>query len=154
LAEDLPSNAPPAYVSAHVDAGRELEMLRPRVPTLRVVITGVAATGAHVTLNGAPLGDETKELDPGSYTVEATARGGATVTRTIALAEGSHETLTLDLRPGNGVQASSDRGRGWAVPGGVVLGMGAIGVGIAAATGALSLAKVSDLKSKCDPTTK
>jgi hypothetical protein len=97
LTEDLPKDAPPAYVQAHVDAGRELEVIRDRMPTLRVVVTGAAPGEARVTLNGAPFADEKKELDPGSYTVEASARGAAPITRTITLAEGSHETVTIEL---------------------------------------------------------
>jgi hypothetical protein len=149
LAEDLPPGAPPAFVSAHADAGKELEIVRERLPTLQVAITGVPAAEARVTVNGAPFADEKKELDPGSYTVEARAGAGAPILRTVTLAEGSHETLTLDLRAGAAAPAMTERSSGWFVPGAVTLGVGAVGLAVGAVTGVLALGKVSDLKAAC-----
>ncbi len=35
-----PKDAPTAFVNAHVDAGKELADLKPRIPSLRVVVAG------------------------------------------------------------------------------------------------------------------
>jgi len=77
LAEDLPKDASPQFVQAHVEAGRELEALKARIPTLQVVVAGVPAGEALVLLDGAPLAEGKRELDPGTYTVEVQRRGAA-----------------------------------------------------------------------------
>jgi hypothetical protein len=145
LAEDLPKDASPQFVQAHVEAGRELEGLKHQVPTLRVVVAGVPAGEAAVLLDGTPLLDGTRELDPGKHTVQVQRRAGQVVTRVVTLAEGSHETVTVDLAFPTSVPPS----RGWILPGGIALGVGVLGLGAGAMTGAMSLAKVSDLKTRC-----
>src|SRR5262245_57250975 len=46
LAEDLPKDTSQAFVKAHVDAGKELAELKPRIPWLRVEVTGIRAESA------------------------------------------------------------------------------------------------------------
>jgi hypothetical protein len=154
LAEDLPKDASPPFVQAHFDAGRELESLKPRIPTLRVVVTGAPAAEVQMTLNGTATDAEQKDLDPGSYTIQAQTRTHPPVTRTVALNEGSHETVTIDLSPP--VRAGGGSGGGgdhpaprWWLPGGITLGAGVLLVGAGAATGVVSLTKVMSLKSQC-----
>jgi hypothetical protein len=150
LAEDLPTGAPPAFVSAHADAGKELELVRQRVPTLQVAVTGVPAGEAQVTVNGAPFAEEKKDLDPGSYTVEARARGGAPVVRTVTLVEGSHETVAFDLRASADTPATTQSAPNH-VPAYVSWGIGGAGLIVGAVFGGLALAQVSTLKSECQP---
>jgi hypothetical protein len=150
LAEDLPKDASPQFVQAHVEAGQELEALKHRIPTLRVVVVGVPAGEAQVMLDGVPFVEGTKELDPGRYTVEirrATRPGEAPVTRAVLLVEGSPKILTVDLGAAT-VPEGTPPGR-WYLPGGIALGVGVLGLGAGVVSGALSLAKVSQIKSQC-----
>jgi hypothetical protein len=153
LAEDLPKDASPQFVQAHVEAGRELEIIKARIPTLQVVVTGVPAGEAQVRLSGAPgtadaipLSESRRELDPGTYTIEVRHPRHPLVVRTVTLSEGGQERVSIDLAPGAGGRG----GPAWILPAAVALGgVGVLGLGVGAVTGGLSLAKVSDIKSKC-----
>ncbi|MGK4002438.1 tetratricopeptide repeat protein [Sorangium sp. So ce1036] len=46
--------------------------------------------------------------------------------------------------------AGADRGGGSLLPAGLAFGLGAVGLGVGAVTGILSLSRVSDLKAQCD----
>jgi hypothetical protein len=149
LAEALPKDASPQFVQAHVEAGQELEGLKQKIPTLRVVVAGVPAGEAQVTLDGAPLAEGQKELDPGRYTVEArrtAVAGGSPVARAVSLIEGDHKTVTFDLGVGGSTSTEASR---WYLPGAVTLGAGALVLGVGAVAGAVSLVKTNQIKSQC-----
>jgi hypothetical protein len=142
LAEPVAKDASTQFVQAHVEAGQEVEGLKHRVPTVRVAVAGVPASDVSVTLDGTPL-DGTREVDPGAHTVEIRRRApAASITRTVTLAEGDHPTVTVDLGP-------PKTGGLWWLPGAVTAGVGVVGLGVGAITGALALGKTSDLKKNC-----
>lgn len=151
LAEDLPKDATPQFIQAHVEAGRELEILKARIPTLQVSVTGVPVGEAQVFVNGAPIGEGKRELNPGTYRVEIRRRSGAPpIVRTIVLVEGKPEVIAIDLgAPAGGGGGGGGGGMGWILPGAVAGGVGVIGLAMGAITGGLSLAKVSDIKKSC-----
>jgi hypothetical protein len=148
LAEDLPKDAAPAFVAAHVDAGKELAVLKQHMPSLRVVVTGVPREEAQATLNGAPMAEEQKDLDPGSYTIEVKARDAAPFTRVVALAEDGHETVNAALSmstEARSAEASSARRIGAYVS----FGLGGAGGIAGGVLGGLALSAAGQVKTLC-----
>ncbi|HXX70464.1 MAG TPA: hypothetical protein VEK07_25000 [Polyangiaceae bacterium] len=100
--EVLPPSASRVAVQAQVDGAKELAELAPRVPSLTITVTP-AASNATVTIDGAVLasamiGAEVP-IDPGSHTIEAKARGFVEARQTVNVAEASHSSARLELRP-------------------------------------------------------
>lgn len=92
LSEQLPADAAPAWRAALSDAAIELAALEPRVPGVRITISGAApaALSLSLSLDGAPLavpsaGSELR-LNPGAHELEA--RDGRVAKTRFALAEG------------------------------------------------------------------
>jgi hypothetical protein len=164
VAERLPPDAPAAFLEAQHDARNELGSLRQSIPSIRVVVTGVPSGAAVVKLGGAPLPEPWKELNPGTYTVTASARGAEELVRTVHLAERESQTVELPFKvrsdasvgrfagPAPAHAASPPQVSRSLVPVGLSFGAGAVGLGVGAVTGALALGKVNDLKSRCQGT--
>jgi hypothetical protein len=142
LAEPVAKEASPQFVQAHVEAGQEMEALKPKIPVFRATVTGAPASDVTMTLDGTPF-DGSREVDPGPHTLEIRRRppGPAEPPRTVTLAEGDRPTLTIDL--------GAPRVGLWYLPGAVTAGAGVVGLSVGAITGALALGKISDLKSRC-----
>jgi hypothetical protein len=166
--ETIPKNATPAFRDAIKTAQSELEALRPRIPSIEIVVTGVAADAAHVTIDGAtvPPDDVSKkrDLDPGAHTISATADNARPLTRTVTLAEGAAVKVELPFEIGTTGPAAptaapapsapatpADR-PGSMIPGIIALGVGAAGLGVGAVTGVMTLGKASDVTANCDGT--
>ncbi len=167
LAERERPDAAAAFVEAKAEAKRELEVLGLRIPTLTVRVLGASDAGLTATLDGAPVTLAElrgRAVDPGVHTITIAAGDGRTRTRKVQLAEGSESPITIDL--GAPSAAAPDPPAaidppppepaaapgGSFVPAGVAFGVGALGLGIGLATGAVSLAKVSDVKQRCEGT--
>jgi hypothetical protein len=143
LAEPLPENASDAFRRAQ-EAGRvELATVEERTPKVTIVLTGVPAESASVTLDGSPvrLGSGEIKLNPGRHTIEAKVENAEPRARSFTLAEGSAARIELVLTP-------SSVG-GSLMPAFLAFGVGVAALGVGAITGAVSLSKVSDLKSRC-----
>lgn len=149
----LDKKSSPAFRDAVSSAESELEALRPRVPSLTIVLQN--GEGAHVTLDGravvpALIGVK-QPIDPGAHKI-AVENGGASVARTVTLREAEAKeivipvptpetpapTSTSDPPP---VPASKTQ-RNMAIVG---LGLGAVGVGVGVAFGVRALGERSDL---------
>ena len=143
VAERLPLDASIAFVTAHADAVKELADLAPRVPTLRVGVARVPSGSAEISIDGQRVTDEKKELDPGPHTIEVKTAGGATIRRTVTVAEGSHETLTLDPA------AAPPAERVNRVPAIVLFAVGGAAAVVGGVTGGLALAQAGDVKARC-----
>ncbi len=91
--------------------------------------------------------DEKQDLDPRTYTVEVKTSGAPPITRKIALAEGHHETVTIDA--GTAKPAAAVEGGRRYLPAGIVFGVGGAGLVVGSVFGALALAQSGDVKSKC-----
>lgn len=93
---------------AKQDAAAEREALLPRIPGLVVVIEGVTGDEVEVRINGASVNSAllgtSRPTDPGTAEVVASHRGRE-VRRTVTLAEGETETVTLHLEAGSASSA-------------------------------------------------
>jgi hypothetical protein len=163
--EPLPPSAPDQFRTAQATAREGLDDLKRRIPSLRVSLSGPAAAGAHVRVDGAPVAAAEigqKDLDPGEHTVEASADGVPAVARTVHLQEGASVLVDLTLGGDVGPLAAAPpllpppkpdvpegKPRGSLVPAGIAFGIGAVGLGVGLATGLASMSKTSDLKSRC-----
>ena len=168
LRSELGPDAPDVFVKAQRDARQELADLRPRVPRLKVVLEGAAASGSViVTLDGRPLrpaliGVDTL-ADPGQHTVDAAAPDGTHSTEVVTLAEADSKTVVLRIsattastsnapqRPGLDVVANHrpeppSAQRTW---GFVALGIGIAGVGAGAVTGLLAADRHASAEQSC-----
>ena len=150
-AEPTTPRSPASFREAQVEARKELEALRSRVPTLQVFVTGAPAEEIALTLDGAPVGlaelSHAKELDPGEHTVTADAPGAERFVRHITLREGVVERIELALRA---PPAKEPAPAPSIAPAAVAFGVGALGVGLGAVTGLVSVSKVSDIESRCE----
>ncbi|WP_437673561.1 PEGA domain-containing protein [Sorangium sp. So ce131] len=83
-------------------AQKGIAALEPRLPKLRVVVSGAPA-GLEVQRDGAMLPaaalGEPLPADPGAHEIRASAPGHQAETRSVALAEGETVTVELTLRP-------------------------------------------------------
>jgi hypothetical protein len=79
-------------------AGRALRALGPRVPVLRVKVTGAGASAATATIDehATKLGDPVR-VDPGEHVVEVTAPGAKAAQSKITVAEGERVEVPVEL---------------------------------------------------------
>jgi len=146
LSEDLAPRAPRAFVDARSAAGKEVEALRDRIPTVTVDVTGMPeGVSPEITLDGArvdagPRGSEFR-VDPGRHVIRVVAPGMTASEQALTIAEGESPRILVELKPA--------RESGSVVPAAITLGLGAVGLGIGVVTGALSLSKVGDLDNRC-----
>ncbi|MFT3767827.1 MAG: hypothetical protein QM820_20445 [Minicystis sp.] len=140
LAEPLPKGAPAPFVAAHERARVQLDTLRPRIPSVRVTITGVSYNIANVLLDGSALPEEGREVNPGTHTIEAMPVEGERTVKTVTLAEGDvlkvnlalsrREPVLVPAPKADPVTPSSTGASKGIVIGGAALSAVALGVGI------------------------
>jgi hypothetical protein len=134
-------------------AKKALGDLGPKVPRLRITVSGAA--GAQVTVDGASasVGAEIK-VDPGEHVVRATADGAIAAEKTLTLAEGKVESVMLSLAPAapSAAEVPAEKGGGSRVPGIVVLSVGGAGLAVGAVFGGLAFGAASSAKSLCSGT--
>jgi hypothetical protein len=158
--------ANPVFRDAAETAERELALLLPRIPTLRVrLIRATPSEQPEIQINGRKispaLASVERPADPGSYRVEVRLATGV-VSREVTLAEGQH--LDVDISPLEPApvkprpvamavappkaepEPSSFNALGWAVT-----GAGAAFIGAGAVTGVLALDTKSELEDVCNP---
>ncbi len=101
--ETLAAGAPPAFARAKDEAQAELAQLAPRVPTLEIRVSGQGAAAAKVEVNGAVLPSAAigipRPVNPGEYTVVATAPGALRVEAKLTIKEREHPVKALELKP-------------------------------------------------------
>ncbi|WP_437735852.1 hypothetical protein [Sorangium sp. So ce1335] len=72
-------------------------MLTPRIPALKVVVTGAPSSASKLTLDGSSIEPSSfVERNPGDHVLIASMAGRRSVTITIHLTEGEREELVLD----------------------------------------------------------
>jgi tetratricopeptide (TPR) repeat protein len=149
-AEPPAEHAPKAFRETYAAAVKALDTLKTRIPSLQLKLTGPSADKALVSIDGKAVSAAellaAKELDPGTYTLRIEAAGRMTETRTVAFAEGSHQTLELALKAKEPAAAGP---RGPLAPAIVAFGAGAAGIALGAVAGAVSLGAVGDLERSC-----
>jgi tetratricopeptide (TPR) repeat protein len=133
----LDEKAPDAFSEAQATASKELEALRPRIPTLEIVVEGADASQSRVTLDGtdvprAMIGVKTP-INPGVHRLEATGpsssafkdlniREKEAARAVLTLASQTPKTVTKDAKPepDKGSKSGSTRR---------ILGITSLGVG-------------------------
>ena len=171
-AEPLPPAAPRAFLEAQQTGKERLRALLARVPSILVVVRGLGADElADVRIDGEPYALDTgaaKRVDPGAHVVVVTTAAHPRLERSVVLPDrGGVVTVEMPLTSARaeGPPAAPPQGEpppqraadsspapskgGSLVPPLVAFGVGAVGLGLGAITGAMSLANVSDLRSKC-----
>lgn len=144
---------PLAFRRARIEAGKLAQELGPRVPAVRLKLTGEAAGDAVVSIDGQALPPQLVgspyKVNPGVHQVLATAAGGAEARAQIHLDEGQAREVVLNLvtpapaKPEP--QAESEtHPLVWA-------GLGLAGLGAVAGsiTGGLALSKHADVAIRC-----
>jgi hypothetical protein len=168
LAEPDRAEAAAAFVEAKAQAKRELDAVRARIPKLTVRVTGGAASEATLDGEVVKLAElRGRAVDPGPHTIAITTGDGRTVQRDVQAPEGSSPAFVIDLggarstpepslapaSPSPAEPASPEPAHGGSfVPAGIAFGVGAVALGVGIATGAASMAKVSDIQQRCDGT--
>ena len=148
--EALGPGAPSQFLTAQIQARAELERLRRRIPGLVLTFKDAPADLVRVTVDGARVpvsSGATLDLDPGEHALVATMEQAAPIHRTITLTEGAtaRVDLAFDAPP-------EKRSGSTVVPALIAFGVGAVGLGAGAITGAVALDQASDLKARCQPT--
>ncbi len=148
-AEWIEPTAPKPFRQAVADAGKELEELRARIPTVRIRITGREARGVEVSVDGKVVAiADPIPLDPGTHEIVARAKG-AEAKRAIDLAErGGEKLVELELSESAAVPPPRES-RGSLVPGILGLTLGALGLELGAITGGLAASKAGAVKEGC-----
>ena len=74
--------------------------LEERIPTLTIKVRGHGASDARVTVDGNEFetADGAVQFNPGSYQIAVEAKGAKPQLKTVELAEGADETVTLNLQ--------------------------------------------------------
>ncbi len=98
---DLPANSPEAFKDAQENGRKELEKLRTRIPTLRVLVLPPPASLQNlvVQVNGAIMPNEligiARPINPGAYHITASAKDLKTAPLDVKLEEGTQKSIEL-----------------------------------------------------------
>jgi hypothetical protein len=170
LREELPPNAPEAFVQAQADARKELVALTPQVPWVILSVEGARdLSQAKVKIGEdlvppAALGVK-RAIDPGEHTVHVELEGYVPVEKRFTVAPGVTEAVTITLAPATPHHAPPKSTVGPVEPppseglfphqnavGIALLGVGSAGILVGAVTGGLALQKHTDLEAAgCTP---
>jgi hypothetical protein len=167
--ETLPANAPKVFHDAQDRAQKVLLSATPKIAylTIRITPSDVKASVAIAgrTVPNALIGAE-RPTDPGTHQVTATAEGYKPSSATVTLAEGGHQDITLLLEKDSNAasalpSAMQPQGASASVvpspepapkksnpPAYVAFSVGAAGLVVGSASGALAFAKASDCPNK------
>jgi hypothetical protein len=153
--EALPDYAPVPFHQARDEARAELARLTPRVPSLRLSIRGVSAEQVTVSIDGGPAAalEDSYLLDPGRHRLEVAGPTGS-ASQQIELEQGARRELQFDLGGGQDTRATPPGDGSLTdsplfVPAMVSLGLGVAALAAGAATGILSLERVSEIREGC-----
>jgi hypothetical protein len=101
LREPLPENASPTLSQAYESAAATLREVKPRIPTMKIVLTAPADADFTVKVDGNEMADSVVGValptDPGEHEIEATAPGFLKVSSAIKLAPSASSFVTLEL---------------------------------------------------------
>jgi hypothetical protein len=159
-----PKPGEPAPFSAARKAAEALSAdLAARIPSVTVLVTNAEASQpAQIAVDGeaVPLAasQAPRKVNPGRHTVVVRS-GAVEKTAEVVVNERDARTVTIDLRPRASGAAAKDEAEPKASPGGasnlpkaLAIGgfsLGALGIGVGAVTGLISLGKISDAKKEC-----
>ena len=99
--EELPPDAPPAFVAAQEDARTELAAVEPRLASVTIDVSGPGDESATVLADGKPvpkaLVGVARPIDPGEHVFEATTPGGQAEPVRVVIPEGMNQVVRLVL---------------------------------------------------------
>ncbi len=114
------ADGPAQFRAAVETAQQELALLEPRIPRLRIVLTGDTGEGSVVLLDERPLASQLLRgwllLDPGTHSLRVRTARETSAALQLTLAEGETEQVRLDVPAG-----AQDPRRTWGL---VSLGVG------------------------------
>lgn len=149
-----------AFKQAVRDAERELDRLRPRVPRLRIDVSGPGHDDAEVFLDGEPVPEALvgveQPIDPGEHVVQARTVAGKAVRRSVQIEVGANQQIELVLpSPPPPVKLPPKRrdapAAGSSPWGWVAIGVGGVGIIAGAGTGVAALGHQNTLDEVCSP---
>ncbi|HZO13912.1 MAG TPA: PEGA domain-containing protein [Polyangiaceae bacterium] len=149
--DDLGTNADATFVKAQNEAKSELGELDQTIPSVRIVVTGVAE--ASVTVDGREVSniDTPMRLDPGRHEIVATAPGVQPVRKRVELdSDGSVQEVTLAFHPKDAQHETAPPAEeGSLVPAAVCFSIGGAALIAGIATGIVAIQKFDELKARC-----
>ena len=102
LREPQPEDASPTVEQAYESAATTLRDVKPRIPSMKIVVSAPRDAAFVVRVNGNDVADSVVGValpaDPGDHVVEVTAPGFLTATSTLKLAPGANHTVALELK--------------------------------------------------------
>jgi tetratricopeptide (TPR) repeat protein len=160
---------PAAFAEARTAAARLDAELATRIPTLHVRVRGPRGDiPVELTIDESPVDPRARglpqRLDPGSHRVRALADGYRPAELEVVLEAGESRTVELALAPAASPEpaspplspaptprgpAAADASHGLPTASWAAFGVGAAGLVLGTVTGAISLARASDLADRC-----
>ncbi|HTQ02602.1 MAG TPA: PEGA domain-containing protein [Polyangiaceae bacterium] len=102
LREPLPENATPALEQAYDSAANTLRDVKPRIPSMRLVVNAPHDADLKLKVDGkdvaATVVGVALPTDPGDHQIEVSAPGFLKATSSVKLAAGASTTVTLELK--------------------------------------------------------
>lgn len=138
-------------------AKKLLADIEPRVPWLAITVQGPPPGKAVTAVDGEDVDSSTGEipLDPGEHRITAEADGYDPAEKTITLAEGVHEKVTLSLDKIKVAAApppedAESDGGGSSLPAVLAFGLGAAGIGVGTVFGVMAFSETDKVQGQCD----
>jgi hypothetical protein len=165
--ENIDPLAPASFRTAQDRARTHLEDTRPRIPKLRLVVTGAASSAAlTVRFDGEPIPVASlgldRPVDPGHHRVEVSANGYKQASGEVTLQEGETQALSLELvrlpetesAASTTLEGASDKTAAAHAPRSrtpayVAFGIGAAGIATGSVFGMVTLSKTASLDRLC-----
>jgi hypothetical protein len=102
LREPLPENASPALEQAYDSAANTLRDVKPRIPSMRLVVNAPRDAELKLKLDGKDVAATVLGValptDPGDHQIEVSAPGYLKATSAVKLAPGGSATVALELK--------------------------------------------------------
>lgn len=155
-------NEPAPFSAARKAADQLNEELGKRVPSVQLNITG-AEGPATVSIDGESVPPAVlsvpRKVNPGHHVIVVKA-GAAEKREEVLVAEKETKTVAIDLKPTKTVeekpvvvQTTDEPGGGGSSTGKILMfggfGLAAVGIGVGAVTGLMSMSKVDEIKQDC-----
>lgn len=102
LREPLPESASPAMTEAYESAATTLEDVKPRIPSMKIVVSAPRGVNFTVKVDGREVANSAVGValptDPGDHTIEVTAPGFLKASSPLTLAPHGFATVALELK--------------------------------------------------------
>jgi hypothetical protein len=148
IAAPAEPNEPETWQVARREAESELELLRPRIPTVRIV-----TAAARVWLDGASIATRVLEIDPGEHEVVARMKSGELVRKSFVIEEGERDLRIELVAPRRAAPrprpVADDPGKTQRIAGIALMATGGVLVSVGIGTGIAAVVKDGQLEDAC-----